>query len=116
MDILSVLLASPALQQAALMLLTKYVADRLKSLFEDIDENGIVQGYKVYVQALVLVSSLIVELGKLALTGQLHTVDVKVIIDALNSIIMLFLGSQGVHAIARSTFLHFLSRKTILKR
>ena len=102
-----------ALKPVVLSIIVKWLADLIKKLFIDIDENGIVQGYKGPIQVMVLAASTLVQLGNLALTGQLGSVDLGVITTSISNIITFFVGSQGIHAFFEATFKHIFNRKTL---
>lgn len=98
MDFISIL-NDPAVRSAVLGLVVKLAVDFLKHFFSEIDANGNKQ-YKVQVQLLVAVCSLVASFGGLYLSGQLHTADPQVLVNFFTVVLPTYISALGIHHFA----------------
>lgn len=100
MDITGMLMgeitSNPAIQAAVLGLAVKVGVDKLKGLFVTLDADGTKQ-YKVQVQALVAVCTLIATLGDMYVNGKLGTADPHMVTDFFTVSLPVYLSAMGFH-------------------
>lgn len=99
------LASNPAIQAAVLGLVVKTAVDRLKVLFVALDADG-TKTYKIQVQVLVAVCSLLATLGDLYLKSQLHTYDPNVLMSFITIALPAYLNALGIHLFTNNVKLH----------
>lgn len=123
MDIMSVVTGAlvsafsrPEVSTVVIGFVTKYLTDFIKKFFQDVDENGVQQGYKVPLQVLITVCTAVATLGTLALKGQLSTFDLTGLMNFLTVAVPGYLAALGIHAVSKQALQHFLGRETFFPK
>jgi hypothetical protein len=91
------ILLNPQVRPVLMGFGVKAATDQLKKLFKKVDENGVLQGYKVPLQLVVIVSSGVASLAELALTGQLSTYNVDALVNFITVALPVYLNAMGIH-------------------
>ena len=98
MSALLAFLLSPGVLTAILGLITKVLADRIKPFFAYIDSQSN-KSYKLPVQIIVTVCSVLVTLGNAYLQCTLSTTGVAVLVSVLGSVLPTYISAMGIHKI-----------------
>lgn len=116
MEILSILMANPAMQAAILGTGVKLVVDQLKGLFKQVDANGLPDGYKMPVQLMVMICSGLATLGDLALKGQLSGFDTNLLVNFVTVSVPAFIAAWSIHNGSKVVLEKTVGRETLLKK
>lgn len=113
MDLVSVIMGSPALQAALIGAAVKMVVDFVKPMLKKVDENGLPDGYKMPVHMMVVVCSMLASVGDLAAKGQLSTLDPSTMINFLTIALPTMISALGVQNASTAVLVKTLGRETI---
>jgi hypothetical protein len=97
-SLLQGILNDPKMQAVAFGLVVKIVVDYLKKEFVVLDAQG-EKAYKVPVQAIVAICSMLASLGDLYLHSQLQTFDMQTLITFVTVTLPVYLSAMGFHLI-----------------
>lgn len=105
MDIFALLLekltSNPEVIAMVMGVLVKFAVDWLKKKFVTLDADG-TKKYKIPVQALVAVCSMVATLGDLYLRSQLATFDPSQLINLITVTLPIYLSAMGIHLVDKN--------------
>ncbi len=116
MDIISIITGNPLLLSAVLGPVIKMATDQLKKVFANVDAQGVPAGYKVPVQAMVVVCTALATLGTLALKGQLATFDMSTLVNFLSVSLPALVTAIMTHVATKAIMQKTLGRPTLFKK
>lgn len=111
--VLGPMVANPAMKVMAMGFAVKWATDQLQALAAKLDAQGLGPKEKVSAQLLVVVCTSLVSLGNMALTGQLHTINVAAVVNFVTVALPTYLAALGIHFGAKAALKAASGKETV---